>query len=196
MNAHKISVKLFATTNDVPEAAFIPVFHRWIQGQAVADHLLIDVTDYAHVPSGPGTVLVSHEANLYSDRTAGRLGLLYSRKQPFPGSFRDRARQAVSATLTLAAMLESDPEFAGKLQFRTDEILIRIHDRLLAPNTPETFAAVQPDLQAIASDLYAGTIPQLIHTPSSVELFGVTIKSDVNPGVSGLLERMSAIAAV
>ena len=41
---------------------------------AVPDHLLIDVADYAHVPNGPGTVLVAHEANIHIDRTTAGSG--------------------------------------------------------------------------------------------------------------------------
>ena len=60
----------------IEDSSFVPVFHSFIQTHALPDHLLIDVGDYTHVPDGPGTVLVSHEANVYMDHTVGgRLGL-------------------------------------------------------------------------------------------------------------------------
>ncbi len=37
---------------------FIPLFHRWIQEQAIDGHLLIDVHDYSHIQQGPGILLV------------------------------------------------------------------------------------------------------------------------------------------
>jgi len=61
-------------------AEYIPVFHGWIQRQALPEHLLIDVHDYSHVPGGPGILLVAHEANISVDTT----GLTYTRKQPAP----------------------------------------------------------------------------------------------------------------
>ena len=64
---------------------------------SIPDHLLIDVADYEHVPNGPGTVLVSHEANIHLDLADGRPGLLYIRKQPLKGDLRERIR-ALSAT--------------------------------------------------------------------------------------------------
>jgi hypothetical protein len=161
----------------------------------VADHLLIDVADYAHVPDGPGTVLVAHEANIYADREAGRLGLLYTRKQPPAGTFADRLRQALGATLKIAALLEADPGFEGKLKFRTDEISLRINDRLLAPNTPETFAAVKDDLQAVAGELFGGLPVILEHDATPARVFTVTIHAagSVQP-VAALAERFGLTA--
>ena len=80
MDSHKLAIKFFAEGSpDLGHDAFIPVFHSWIQQHALKDHLLIDVADYKHVKSGPGTVLVSHEANLSTDLAGDRLGLLYAR---------------------------------------------------------------------------------------------------------------------
>ena len=39
---HKLSIKLFATS-DVPAEAVPAVFHHWIQRKAFPNHLLIDV---------------------------------------------------------------------------------------------------------------------------------------------------------
>src|SRR4030095_5221476 len=64
----RIGVKLFAADgSSVQPREFVPIFHRWIQTQAVANHLLIDVADYAHVPDGPGVLLVAHEGNFSLD---------------------------------------------------------------------------------------------------------------------------------
>lgn len=195
MNAHKISAKLFATTNDSYGESFIHVFHKWIQNQAIADHLLIDVTDYAHVPDGPGTVLISHEANIYADREVGRLGVLYARKQPATGTFADRLRQVIGATFKLAAMLEAEPEFDGKLKFRTDEIAIRINDRLLAPNTAETFAAVQADVKAVASELYGTSAIKIEHDALLLHAFTVTVRAEgVKQPLAALAERVTPAA--
>src|SRR5437762_11773460 len=117
MDSHKIAVKFFADL--APEASgqnevhFVPIFHSWIQTQAVPDHLLVDVADYAHVHHGPGAVLIAHEANFSTDNTDGRLGLMYVRKQPAAGSFAERVRQALVAALEGCKRLEDDPNVAG-----------------------------------------------------------------------------------
>ena len=60
MDSHKIAVKFFAdVTGTQNDLHFVPIFHSWIQAQAVPEHLLIDVADYAHVHNGPGTCLIT-----------------------------------------------------------------------------------------------------------------------------------------
>jgi hypothetical protein len=169
MDAFKISVKLFATTDDVSGHAFVPVFHKWIQAHALPDHLLVDVADYAHVADGPGSVLVAHEANIYADRTNGRLGLTYARKQSSGGTFQDRLRQAYDAARSVAQMLTREPSLDG-LSFKTDEVLVRINDRLLAPNTPETFAKVERDVRAV----FGSDVVSIDHEKAGA--FGVTVR--------------------
>ena len=86
MDTHKIIVKFFVEdASRIRGEQFVPIFHAWIQQQAIPEHLLIDVADYQHVYGGPGTVLVAHEANFSMDREEGRLGLMYTRKQPASG---------------------------------------------------------------------------------------------------------------
>ena len=48
MDLQRISIKLYAQPESEVEARdFVPVFHSWIQNQRVANHLLIDVANYA-----------------------------------------------------------------------------------------------------------------------------------------------------
>lgn len=149
MDSSKLVLKIYAnpSATSVKPVDAVPVFHSWIQKQSIKDHLLIDVADYSHVPDGPGTVLVAHEANFYLDELDGRLGLTYSRKQPLPGPFADRLRFVHRALLDAAKLLTEDEAFAGRIKFRPDEFTFKVNDRLLAPNTPATFEAVRSDLQ-------------------------------------------------
>ena len=196
MDSSKLSIKLFAREGQDPSAfaadVIVPVFHSWIQSHALPGHLLIDVADYAHVPDGPGTVLVSHEANLFTDRADGRPGLLYVRKQPLPGTFGQRLRTVIGTTLAAAAKLEEHPSLVGKLKFRTDGFLFRVHDRLLAPNTPETFEQVKPELEAVAAELYPGGNVALDFRPSDAALFAVRVKTATATDLATLLARLDA----
>src|SRR5438045_9187319 len=117
MDSSKLSIKLYTDDRsaDFRVQDVVPVFHSWIQTHAIDDHLLIDVADYAHVPDGPGVVLVAQEANIYLDRFDGRLGLTYSRRQPLDGSFADRLRYVVTAAIESAAPLEESPALARRL---------------------------------------------------------------------------------
>jgi hypothetical protein len=153
MDVFKIAVKVFASQDTLPPEQFVPIFHHWIQNQSVEGHRLIDVADYGHVVNGPGTVLVSSEANFYTDRAEGRLGILYSRKLPLPGSFQDRLRACIKEAVKAADRLERDPAVQGKLKFKTNEVLIRLNDRLLAPPSDATVAASKGDVEAVVTGL-------------------------------------------
>jgi hypothetical protein len=194
MNSHKIVIKLFVEdASRLGAHEFVPIFHSWIQQRSVPDHLVIDVSDYAHVHHGPGTLLVTHEANFYTDTGEGRLGLMYARKQPFPGTFTDRLRQAFVATLEGAKRLETDPRLAGRIRFKTDEILVSIADRLKAPSTPETFAAVQPELQQFFSEAYGGQVA-LRQVGTDETPFKVEVVTKPSPTIDALLARLSGAA--
>ena len=195
MQSHKLVVKLFADGADaLPLDAAVPVFHGWIQNHAVADHLLIDVADYAHVPNGPGTVLVAHEANFHFDRENG-IGLMYVRKQPVAGAatFRSRLAAVVRAAVQAAVRLEGEPALAG-VRFRSNELMFRINDRLVAPNDEATYRAVAPDLQAFFSDLYQGDLT-FEHKHDALRLFEVRVKTAEAPNLTDLLARLEPAAA-
>jgi hypothetical protein len=192
MDIFKIAVKIFAVEDRFAPDRFIPVFHRWIQTQGIPGHLLIDVADYAHVVAGPGTVLVSAEANFHMDRAENRLGLSYWRKTPLPGSFRDRLRAVILETIKAAVLLQQEESLKGELSFRGDEIQIRLNDRLRAPANAETLAVVKPDFEAVAGELYGDGF-SLEPKISPNALFEVRIKSGKPVSITGLLDRVAAI---
>jgi hypothetical protein len=190
MDSSKIAVKFFVKDASALDGhAFVPVFHQWIQTHALADHLLIDVADYRHVESGPGTVLVAHEANISTDSGGNRLGLLYARKQPVAGDLAERLRVVFRSALQAVSLLESAPSLAGKIQFRTDDAILRINDRLHAPNTAETFAAIRPTLEAFLTSLYGGPV-KLSHRPDAETVFEVRLNAHHSPAVNDLLKRL------
>ena len=196
MDAFKLSVKFYVEDDaQLQQHEFVPILHSWIQNKTVPDHMLIDVADYAHVHNGPGTLLVAHEANFYLDRFDGRLGLTYSRKMPAEGTFFDRLRQAFRAALQACSRLESDSRLAGRIGFVTTEAMLRLDDRLLAPNTSETFEQVRSDLERFAPELYAGSSIEIEHYPSQRNLFEVHLQAGDAPGIATLLHRLSASPA-
>jgi len=189
MDVYKIAVKIFASAPEGAGLDLVPIFHRWIQNQSVQGHRLIDVADYSHVAAGPGTVLVSSEANFYMDRGENRLGLLYSRKLPLEGTFQDRLRAVIGETIKAAARLEQEPEIAGKLKFNTDEILIRLNDRLRAPPNDQTVAAAKGDVQAVARRIFGdAAVVESRFTPQTVVEF--RIRSKEKPALETLLKKI------
>ena len=139
MDLHKLGIKFFMTDpNAVPIQDFIPVFQKWIQGQVITGHLLVDVHNYSHIHNGPGVLLVAHEGNFSIDMADGRTGLLYFQKQP--------GVDAMKTALQACSLLENEPSFGGRVRFRKDELQVIANDRLLAPNDEKTFVELQPAL--------------------------------------------------
>ena len=153
MIPHRMNAKLFVTDETaVSLPAIVPVFHRWIQTQAVPG-LLIDVADYKHVQDGPGILIVGHEGDYALDQENGRSGLLYTRKREWPtADFKDRLRLVIGLAVQAAQLLAADESLS--LDFRTDEIQLAFPDRLNAPNTPATLAVLQDDIIAVLAEVY------------------------------------------
>ena len=106
MNTQHINVKFFIENPEsVNLADYSAVFNLWIQKHAL-EELLIDVADYLHVHNGPGLMLIGHEADYSLDNRAGRLGLLYNRKEQLEGTIQEKFAQAVCADLTADQLLE------------------------------------------------------------------------------------------
>jgi hypothetical protein len=146
-NVQHINLKVFIADPAAFElAAAIPVFHRWIRDGACPE-MLIDVADYAHVSAGPGVLLIGHEANYSFDNRENRLGLLYNRKAALDGTFQSRLGQAYKAALDACDRLEREPELEGRLKFDRKALEVFVNDRLLAPNTEETWQALRPELE-------------------------------------------------
>ncbi len=148
-DAERVHVKLFAEGDTPDAAALIPVFHRWIREAVIDDELIIDVADYSHVHEGPGVVLIGHASDYYFDLHEGRPGLLYSRKRDLEGDLRARLTDAFARAERAAALLEAEPGIA--LKFSRAEVLVRIPDRLNAPNEDDAFNAFSPLLEEVAS---------------------------------------------
>src|SRR5262249_2003330 len=127
------------------------------------------------------------EANFYLDRFDSRLGLTYSRKQPLAGTLADRLRSVFAAALAACQLIETSATLAG-VKFRTDEASFQINDRLFAPNTPETFAAVKPELERVASELWDSRLT-LEHRADGRRLFEVAIRASEAPDIATLVNR-------
>ena len=145
-----IQLKIFANPGStVRFEDAIPVFHRWTQNRLMPE-LLIDVVDYSHVPSGPGVMLIGHEASYSLDNTGGRPGLLYSRTS----SDDLTPRQVYDLALTAARKLEQEPEFLGKLGFNSSHFELILNDRLLYPNNETTWQSIQPNLSDFLESIF------------------------------------------
>jgi hypothetical protein len=165
MNPLRIALKLFAT-KPIPREElhpFIGVFHRFIQEAAVPG-LLIDVADYAHVPDGPGVILIGHDVDYGIDLTGGRTGLLTTRKRSGEAELSALFRDALAKAFAAARAIEQDETVS--VRFAVDAVEIAFPDRLAAPNTASAFDLVSKELQPIAHAVF-GSAARFEHAAGS-----------------------------
>ena len=185
MIASKLQLKIFAKpARGVALDTFIPIFHRWLKDHVLAE-LSIDIANYAHVPKGPGVVLIGHNCDYFIDESDGRLGLLHNRKR---GSIAPEARleDLFRRTVHAAALLEKEPALGGTVTFPPNEFLFRINDRLAAPASDETFAALRPELEALGRRLFGGPF-ELTRAGDAKSLFSVRMTSPAESASLGTL---------
>jgi len=162
METERLQIKIFLKSPAVSvlePRALIAVFHKWIQNHTL-DELMIDVADYSLVHQGPGIAMIGHGSDYFLDLGEGRPGLLYSRKRAFDGDFAARLGDGLSRALRACSLIEGDASLAPRFEFDTSELLIRIPDRLAAPNSEATLKSVAPIIERLLTKSF-GTAPHL-----------------------------------
>lgn len=188
MKSEKLQIKFFAKPSPSFELeAVVPVFHRFIREHAF-DELMIDVADYKHVKHGPGIALIGDANDYFLDEGEGRPGLLFSRKRHGAGPD-GRLREGFARALRACTLLEAAPELAGKLTFATDEILIRLPDRLNAPNDEQSFAEARTEIGALIEKLY-GPGATITRGPGAPEPLSLRVKTTSSPALAALLTSL------
>lgn len=186
MKPTKFQVKLYTSAGEIELEKLVPVFHTWIREKKIPDELLIDVADYAHVPQGPGVVLIGHQSDYYLDVADDRPGLLYSRKRGFEGDFRAGIEDAFRRALRACQLLESETGLG--FEFATDEVLFRVQDRLAAPNDDATYEAYKGPLEEV-SNAFFGSAASLERIGSARGPFAVRITTGAEGSVADALAR-------
>ena len=190
MNIQHINIKLYVENPETIDLTkYAAVFNTWIQNHKL-DELLVDVADYLHVHHGPGIMLIGHEADYSLDHRAGRPGLLYNRKEQLDGSTLEKLAQAVRAALNVAQILEKE----NGLKFNPQEVQLIVNDRLLVPNTAETFTALETDLHEFFDRLYRGADYTLAHLEDPRERFTLHVRTESNFKVETLLKNLAVEA--
>jgi hypothetical protein len=185
-----INVKLLVKDQEgINLEPLIPVFHGWIQEQSF-DELLIDVADYRHVPDGPGVMIIGHEADYSLDQTNGQLGVRYNRKSILNSTNQERLKQAAHSALKTFQRLEQDTRLEQKFNFNGKDVQIFINDRLLAPNTPESQKALEPEFRQLGNLLFGAENYELTWQCDPRRLTGASFIGKNAITISGLLQKL------
>ncbi|MCA9672809.1 MAG: hypothetical protein KC503_44760 [Myxococcales bacterium] len=143
--------------------ALITALHRFIRDDHFADEIPVDVANYAHLADGPQVLLICHYGQLSYDVEGELHTLRWSSRRTRQRDFETRLRHAADVLLRAARLLgESD---GVDLRARQGVLRFAIRDRLAAPDSAETRAAVEPYLASLAETL--GVTLQLVGHASS-----------------------------
>ncbi|MBT4980303.1 MAG: hypothetical protein HOM86_23480 [Gemmatimonadetes bacterium] len=187
----RINIKMYLEDPEAlsAEEAF-RVFNSWIP--TTPDEVLIDVADYSHVPEGPVTLLVGHEANYSLDNDHAEPGLLYSRKRPAEGDLSARLSSALQAVIKACQRLESEPSLDGKVKFRGGDILLVANDRLNATNDEEGENALRAELEPVLAKLFAGASFAIERDTTSQLRLNLRVRCDTDANAATLLSNLAA----
>ena len=158
MEVQHLNIKIYADDSSAIDLAqTVIIFHRWIQ-ESVLSELLIDVADYSHVPSGPGIILVGHDA-FYSLEYGPeqRLGLLYNRRTRMDGDNQQRIINALQCLLQAKQLLEAEINWQGKLRFSLQEFKLLVNDRYFGQDKANLFQAISDDIRVAFAQVLDGS---------------------------------------
>jgi len=190
MDLHKFGFKFFAAgAEKIDILRLIPVYHRWIQQNALQD-LLIDVADYSHVPTGPGVMLIAHEGNYALDETGHERGVVYYNKHRLGGELPERFARVAGKALKAARLMSEDPELEGTLKVPGNRLQFFANDRLAAPNTDAAYAELEPALRSFLERLYGGAKYTMTREADAKERLSVRVQTDEEPALETLLSRL------
>jgi hypothetical protein len=190
LQATRVDVKLFLDRESRIELAeLVPVFHGLIQRSAVEDELLIDVADYSHVVDGPGVMLIAHESQYGFEQTKGKTGLLHSQRRARVDGLQAALEYGFRHALRLAVLLQKEEALRGKLRWNGQDVMLRINDRLRAPNTVQAWQVVEPVVRQVLATLL-GPDPALEPAPFGPELLTVHARAKAPASLDTLLRRL------
>ena len=187
----RINIKFFlAADAELSPAEAFRVFNTWIP--TTPDEVLIDVADYSHVPEGPVTLLVGHEANYSLDSSHAEPGLLYSRKQPAAGDLAARLERALRSALKACQRLEAEPSLEGKVKFRSGDLLLGANDRLNAANDEAGEGALCAALEPVLARLFAGAEYAIERDGNAPLRLNLRVRAQTDADTATLLANLAA----
>jgi len=194
MTPQRIATKFLVAPDPAAEVALEPViglFHRFIQEQSLPG-LLLDVADYAHVPDGPGVVLIGHDVDYGIDLGSGKAGLLVVRKRFGGMDFSELLRDTLGRALTAAQAIEQ--EGTTGLRFASDSLTLHCFDRLATPNSDASYETLRGQVAPVADRLYGASNYELdrVHAEDSRKALSISVRgSGEIASPPELIERLS-----
>jgi hypothetical protein len=189
----RIQVKVFG---DAPKSLnldpFIEIFGRW-RGEREHPAQWVDLADYAHVPAGPGIVLVGLRANFSFDMADPAPGVLYAARKGLQGSAAERVVSALRSCLELTSRLLAEPQFPKEVALRSNSLQVRFYDRLVTPNTESVRQELQPAMRQSLDLLFGANAYEARPAQDPKELCSFSVLAHKTEPLNVLLERLVGV---
>jgi hypothetical protein len=190
LNPHRLAIKLFVAPDPTAPVAlepFTPLFHEFIQKASVPG-LLVDVADYAHVPNGPGIILIGHDVEYGIDSVGGRTGLLVVRKGCGQASLAEATRDTLARAFACAKAIEDDGRTGIVLSPSTIEL--QALDRLAAPNQAGTFQLMREETGPVFEQILGDCSIERTHEDDPRKSAALVVRSSADLDHASLLARL------
>ena len=191
MDLQRIHIKLLS---DAPAtlslAPFIAIFGRW-RGEKDHPSGWVDLADYAHVPRGPGIVLVGFRANFAFDMADPAPGTLYAAKKGLSGAHAERITAALKSCLELSQRLVAEKEFPPGVHLNTAAWEIHFTDRLETPHAPAAVGELRPAVEQALNRLLGPGGYELLPQSDPSQAPGFAVRAKCTAPLDALLQRLS-----
>lgn len=191
MNLQHLNVKIFTekSAEEIPMESYIPIFHSWIQ-KKVTEEMLLDVADYAHVPEGPGVMLIGHHANVSMDEVEGRLGLLYNRKVKEEGTNAEKLKRVFRWAYGHAKRLENEASVKGKLKFKPGSLQVTVNDRLLGENNEVNAKILESELEKLIAGIFGECSLKISRPKDPRSRLSLYLEIDSSQSLEDILKKL------
>jgi len=191
IDVQRVAVKVF--TNAPPDLQldpFLRIFGRW---RAEKDHpgAWLDLADYAHLPRGPGILLIGKGCNFSFDLAGAAPGVLYVSKKGLAGPLDERLGSVFRVCFDLARRLAAEPEFPAGVQLDTGSLELVFNDRLETPHQAATDRLLRPAVSATLDRLLGRGGYCLTVEPDAGRRYGFSIRAVTAAPVEVLLGRLA-----
>ena len=180
MELDHFCIKFFINLPAVlPSHKLIEIFHGWIQHQKL-DHQMVDVADYSHVPRGSGVLLKGYEYDVSVEPGKdNKNGLLYRSWISNSNTTEQRLGHAWYESFKAARLFGSDFAKDQAIVFDSKQFVIQVNDRMLAPNTIQTWEKYESHFQSGLASSLGHTQFRLSYVQNDPrELFSISVQLD------------------
>jgi rhodanese-related sulfurtransferase len=192
LDLQRINVSFFTPAPvDLDIGPLLAIFNRW--RIEPSPFQWIDLADYGHMSDGVRAWLIGKRGELAFDISLdGRSALLYRNKGELEGSLSDRFKTAIARALELLRVLTAETEFPAELNPHLGRLVLRVNDRVQAPNTDATHQLLGAVMTEILDELYgAGSY----RTEANDGLYGIAVEAEGQHTIEGLLARLGGPAS-